>query len=268
MKLLKNALALTVCAALMFACSDESPEVSQMTIKEDMSNDGGMVVKEDAYVYENDKLVKHVTTQEFYGQSISSAVTLSYFNQKVLVKDDEGNTAVYTLGSDGYATQCAYQFSGQARVYTFHYDQGYLVQLDETIEGQAGNSNTLTYRQGDLIGISNAGTMLQCEPGGTVNSASLPDLILRDIYPLSLHLDAMYAGILGQPAQHLVGKMMPIAEDNKEITEYTYTTDATGKVTGVQEKLTYTGTLIDIYGNAYESQSTETRKLSIEYENR
>lgn len=268
MKQLKNALALTICAALMFACSDESPEVSQMTIKENMSYDGGTVAKVDTYVYENDKLVKHVTTQEFYGQSISSAVSLSYFKQEVLVKDDEGNTAVYTLGSDGYATQCAYQLSGQARVYTFHYDQGYLARLDETIEGQSGKSNTLTYRQGDLIGISNAGTTLRCEPGGTVNSASLPDQLLKDIYPLSLHLDAMYAGILGRPAQHLVAQVMPIAEDNKEITEYTYTTDATGKVTGVREKLTYTGTLIDIYGNAYEQKQTVNKELSIEYTNR
>lgn len=239
-----------------------------MTIKEDMSNDGGTVVKKDAYVYENDKLVKHVTTQEFYGQSISSAVTLSYFKQKVLVKDDNGNTAVYTLGNDGYATECAYQLSGQARVYTFYYDQGYLARLDETIEGRTGMSNTLTYRQGDLIGISHAGTTLRCEPGGTVNSDSLPDQLLKDIYPLSLHLDAMYAGILGRPVQHLVGQAMPIAEDNKEITEYAYTTDATGKVTRVQEKLTYTGTLIDINGDAYEQKQTVTKELSIEYTNR
>ncbi len=82
-----------------------------MIPKENLHSDGGDVLRTDTYVYDNNKLTTHTTLQEFYGQSPTHETTLSYSGNEVTLADENGNTAIYILGSAGYATECTYKLS-------------------------------------------------------------------------------------------------------------------------------------------------------------
>ena len=116
------------------ACTDDkeerelppTPDFSLMILKENLHSDGGDVLRTDTYVYDNNKLTTHTTLQEFYGQSLTHETTLSYSGNEVTLADENGNTAIYILGSAGYATECTYKLSDQVRKYTFTYSGEYL----------------------------------------------------------------------------------------------------------------------------------------------
>ena len=99
------------------ACTDDkeerelppTPDFSLMILKENLHSDGGDVLRTDTYVYDNNKLTTHTTLQEFYGQSLTHETTLSYSGNEVTLADENGNTAIYILGSAGYATECTHR---------------------------------------------------------------------------------------------------------------------------------------------------------------
>ena len=103
------------------ACTDDkeerelppAPDFSLMILKENLHSNGGDVLRTDTYVYDNNKLTTHTTLQEFYGQSLTHETTLSYSGNEVTLADENGNTAIYILGSAGYATECTYKLSDQ-----------------------------------------------------------------------------------------------------------------------------------------------------------
>ena len=115
------------------ACTDDkeerefppAPDFSLMILKENLHSNGGDVLRTDTYVYDNNKLTTHTTLQEFYGQSLTHETTLSYSGNEVTLADENGNTAIYILGSAGYATECTYKLSDQVRKYTFTYSGEY-----------------------------------------------------------------------------------------------------------------------------------------------
>ena len=88
------------------ACTDDKeeqnlppvPDFNQMTLKENLHSDGGDVYRTDTYVFNNNKLTTHTTVQEFYGQSLTHEVTLSYSGNEVTLTDENGNTGTYILG--------------------------------------------------------------------------------------------------------------------------------------------------------------------------
>lgn len=267
MKRVAYILVLLLTSGILLCCSDEEQEVlSRMYITENFSNDGGTVAKTDVFNFSNKKLINHTTLQEFYGQSISGELTLSYSGNEVTQTDMSGNTSVYTLNSDGYATQCVSHFLEQIREYRFTYDNGYLTQVDEQVDGTYTLSNFLTYVDGNLTSISDGTNKWLLQPSSTLNYSQLPCLQIADSYPLSFHLDAVYAHLLGKPTQHLVQSVIPDTETPQEETVYSYQTDATGKVNNIQVATTYTGIVIDPEGNVTEETSTIRRNLSIRYE--
>ena len=44
---------------------------------------------------------------------MAKKTTLSYSGNEVTLADENGNTAIYILGSAGYATECTYKLSDQ-----------------------------------------------------------------------------------------------------------------------------------------------------------
>lgn len=267
MKLLRYTLLLTLCAGMMVGCSeDKEPVITTMTVTEYLTSDGGSVTKEDRYTYTDDKLTHHLTTQNFSDQSMSHEVTLTYTGNEVTLNYSEGNTAVYTLNADGYAGACTYRLADQTRTYRFTYSNGYLTQVDETIEGTPSLSNVFEYRDGDLTSIATETNKLICTPATEVNQSQLPCPVFEDTYPLSLHLDALYAHLLGKASPHFTGSSAPAVADPQEKTEYSYTKDSTGKIIKIDKKLTYTGTTVDRNGHVTESTTVVENSLYFKYE--
>ena len=135
------------------ACTDDkeerefppAPDFSLMILKENLHSNGGDVLRTDTYVYDNNKLTTHTTLQEFYGQSLTHETTLSYSGNEVTLADENGNTAIYILGSAGYATECTYKLSDQVRKYTFTYSGEYLTRSEERRVGKECRSRWSPY---------------------------------------------------------------------------------------------------------------------------
>lgn len=267
MKLLKYILPLVLCVGMMVGCTeDNDPVITTMTVTEYLTSDGGDVVKEDQYIYTDDKLTNHITTQKFSDQSLSHEVTFTYTGNEVTLNYSEGNTAVYTLNADGYASECTYRLANQTRTYRFTYADGYLTQVDESIDGTPSLSNTFEYKDGDLTSIATGANKIICTPDTTVNRELLPCPVFEDTYPLSLHIDAIYARLLGKSAQHFTGSSVPAVADPQEKTEYSYTKDNTGKIIKIDKKLTYIGTTINSDGKIIKSTTVVENSLYFKYE--
>lgn len=160
------------------ACTDDkeerefppAPDFSLMILKENLHSDGGDVLRTDTYVYDNNKLTTHTTLQEFYGQSLTHETTLSYSGNEVTLADENGNTAIYILGSAGYATECTYKLSDQVRKYTFTYSGEYLTRIDEEINSTPYSSVELAYDDnGNLSHIIANGLQTNYQAGNTEN---------------------------------------------------------------------------------------------------
>lgn len=267
---------LLLATGLLSACKDDevhTPVITQMTISENMTNDGGTVYKTEKFTYEDSVLISHSTTQT-YGeqQSVSQTTTFAYAGNQAIITYELGDVATYTLGADGYATQCTYQMAEQMRTYQFTYSDGYLTQVDEAINGVPFMSNKLAYDHGDLTSISfGESNRTTCSTSETVNYSHLPFIKLADFHPLSMHMDAMYAHLLGKPTQHMVSGYEPIKEEGStdspesEKTSYVYATDQQQRVTGIDEQTTYVGYIYDINGNQHLTTSSVSRALTISY---
>ena len=255
------------------ACTDDKeeqnlppvPDFNQMTLKENLHSDGGDVYRTDTYVFNNNKLTTHTTVQEFYGQNLTHEVTLSYSGNEVTLTDENGNTGTYILGDTGYATECTYKLSSQIRKYKFTYSSEYLTRIDEEIDGTPYSSVELAYDNGNLSHIIANGQQTNYQVGNTKNLYQLPCLQVCDIYPLSLHTDAIYARLLGTQSKYLIIGNTPEGNE-EEYTKYTYELDKDGKPTGIIAKTTSTGTVIDINGNAYNETKTDMRTININIE--
>ena len=259
-------------AAILVACSDDDqneypedipyPDVTEISISETVTSDTDPVSKEETYLFSNNLLTTHTTTQTFYGQSISYEVGFTYSGNQATFTDDSGNIATYTLGNDGYAESCVYKMNGQTREYAFSYSHGYLTQIDEKIDGEPYSGVQLQYQSGNLQTIRANGQNILCQAGDDINTYHLPCLALYDIYPLSYHIDAIYARLLGKGSIHLITRTAPEGNE-KEWTTYTYLLDADNKPTRINASTTSTGTVIDIHGNSSEVTKTDSRTLNI-----
>lgn len=273
-------LLLLLTAGTLWGCSDDEnnektivcpferlyPDVAQITISETISSDGGTVSKKDTYSFSDSRLENHITAQEFYGQSISYEVKFSYSENMVTFTDDAGNTAIYIIGYNGYAHKCIYQMHSQTREYDFSYTYDYLTEIKEKIDGESYSSVQLQYdTSGNLQTINANGQKILCQTGNVTNEYNLPCTALYDVYPLSFHIDAIYARILGRQSSHLVTRTAPEGNED-EWTEYVYQVDDRNKPTKLTASTTSTGTVYDIHGVASEVTRTDTRALYIQIE--
>lgn len=271
---------LLLIASTLWGCSDDEnkekktvcpyekqyPDVEQITISEPISNDGGTVNRKETYLFSDNRLVAHTTVQEFSGQSLSSENKFAYSENMATLTDDAGNTATYILGYNGYAHKCIYQMQSQTREYDFSYTNDFLTEIKEKIDGEPYSSVQLQYDDsGNLQTINAAGQKILCQTGDEMNVYNLPCIALYDIYPLSFHIDAIYARILGRQSSYFVTRTAPEGNDD-EWTDYTYQVDDHNKPTKLTASTTSTGTVYDIYGKASEVTRTDTRLLIIQIE--
>lgn len=227
---------------------EEKDNESVLTLKETLTDDPKHPVnKTEIYTFVNSQLTKHYISQEYSsGPYLSSTFELKYIiDNAVVIAEDETDTLTYTLNTEGYATECTYKAGSQVRFYTFQYSQNnYLTRIEESISNNFFASLDISYQNGDLASfttsINGIENTIVCEAGETTNSDKLPCLPLIETNPLSTHIAALYAGILGKSTSHLVSKTQP-QNNNDEWTDYRYSTDNSGSITSISMTTHYKG---------------------------
>ena len=262
-------IALLLCAIVMFGCSDDeekswteieipTPAMSRMLLTEFCKSDGigvSDVTKREEFSYKDNWLTDYIYSQEVsiadLTETITNPIAVQYENNRgsVTFTDETGTERKYTLNEEGYATQCEYASLDQKREYTFSYTDGYLTQMNEKIMPREGSSDaavahtlSLHYDKGDLISTTSPSLTNESfteygelqtnyEAGEDVNYYRLPCLLVADTYPLSFHREALFAGMLGKPTQHLTPASYPekTSDTYTERTEYTYNFDKNKK---------------------------------------
>lgn len=223
------------------------------------------VTKKEEFRYEDAWLTGYTYTQEVsiadLTEIISHPLTIQYGNNRssVTFTDEIGTERKYTLNEEGYAAQCEYASLDQKRQYTFSYTDGYLTQVNEKIMPREGSSDavvahtlSLQYDKGDLISTispslpyeSSTGygkLQTNYEAGEDINYYRLPCMLVADTYPLSFHREALFAGMLGKPTQHLTTASYPekTSDTYTERTEYTYSFDKNKKPVSLKVSTKY-----------------------------
>lgn len=239
-----------------------------MLVSEYCKSDGrgvSDVTKEEEFHYKDAWLTGYTYTQEVsiadLTEIISHPLTIQYGNNRssVTFTDEIGTERKYTLNEEGYATQCEYASLDQKRQYTFSYTDGYLTQVNEKIIPREGSSDaavshtlSLQYDKGDLISTTSPSLTNESftgygklqtnyEAGEDINYYRLPCLLVADTYPLSFHREALFAGILGKPTQHLTTASYPekTSDTYTERTEYTYNFDKNKKPVSLKVSTKY-----------------------------
>lgn len=247
---MKYYLFLSIFVFCCFSCSDdkENVRIKTLTLTETITNDGGNVNKTDIYLYHNDLLVRHTTTQNFGQGDLVYEVTLNYDRPgQVFSIDSNNNQALYLLNSlSGFAEQCTYTSSGgQIREFTFSYSpDSLLTEITETIDGILGGNIRLAYQSNDIKSSTVMENIINYSAGMYENSQSLPLLALTEAYyPQSLHNEAMFAGLLGKTPKHLIAECHPQGNRDEQTT-YSYQFDTQGRPNSITETTTYTGEVV------------------------
>lgn len=226
---------------------EEIDNESILTLKETLTDDPKHPVrKTEIYTFVNNQLTKRNISQEYsLGPNLSSTFELKHMDDAVVITEEETDRFTYTLNAKGYATECIYKEGSQQRYYTFQYSQdNYLTRIEEKISNNLLASLDISYKNGHLASfttsINGIENTIVCEAGETTNPDKLPCLPLVETYPLSTHIEALYAGILGKSTSHLVSKTQP-QNNNDEWTDYRYSTDNSGSITSINMTTHYKG---------------------------
>lgn len=241
--------AILLLAILVFSCSDDDEKGTvedygqwTMVFNETVRSDSKPVDKTEKFMFDGKRLLQHIITQQYFEEEISYEVNLSYSDSQVTVASDY-LTLVYTLNSEGYASQCVYSSSSQNRIYLFSYStEGYLTGIIEKIDETEYSSTSLTYENGDITSISSALNGFEnkfiYEPGEESSKYHLPCLGLLEIHPLTFHIEALYAGLLGKAPRHFTARSFPVGDDEEQ-TVYTYKFDKEGNPAKMGCQTTY-----------------------------
>lgn len=246
--------ALLLCLLAMLGCSEDedlqltSNKISLTEFCPATEKGVSDVTKTEEFYFENSFLSGYLYTQESVianeREVYTNPISIQYDNNRssVTLTDEMGTTRLYILNDEGFATLCDYTSADQKRQYTFSYTNGYLTQLNEVIlpgEGssESATSRTMTfnYHNGELVSVLSPSLTSESfagygehqtnfETGEDINYYRLPCLLLLDIYPLSFHREALFAGMLGKPTQHLITSSYPVQTSGNyvEKTEYSY----------------------------------------------
>lgn len=230
---------------IYFATENGESNQSILTVTEIMTTDG-YVNKKETYTFNNTQLIRHFTQQKYYPEFITTYETkLDYSENTVIVTDDNGNILTYTLNDDGYATFCKYETASQIRFYDFIYTtDNFLTRIEESIGNTFFSSLDLSYENGDLTSVTTfmngMENKIMYTAGITANSDKLPCIPLSETYPMSTHVEALYAGLLGKTSNHLVAKTQPYGNDD-EWNEYHYSINEAGNISSLKITTHYKG---------------------------
>lgn len=251
MKHVLNSVLLSILLAIMLsACKEDEKEdrIRCITITETTGSGQEKVTSVQNYNYTDGKLMQHVTTQTYtdlkdkgrYTHTVSTSI--AYEPGKVIITDDTGTVSTYQLNDYGYAVSCTRnEPAGSVRTYLFKYapaDDGVLAEIKESIDGSPYSEILLATPSVGTVHISEKlnnykGTFIATVnddyPGISNGQSRLPWLYLAERYPLSLHVEAYYAHILGEPLSTLPGYLT--IEGSDEITTFSYQTNSSNYVT-------------------------------------
>lgn len=238
-----------LCLVLTACKEDEKEERIQcLTITETTGFGPERVTTVQQFNYTDGKLMQHVTTQTYtdlkekakYTHTVSTSI--AYEPGKAIITDDTGTVSTYQLNDYGYAVSCTRnEPGGSVRTYLFNYsstDYGLLARIKESINGSPYSEISITATSDGTMSITEELNNYQGKFTATVNDrypgisnakSGLPWLHLTERYPLSLHADAYYAHILGEPLSTLPGYLT--IEGSDETSTYTYKSDTYGYVT-------------------------------------
>ena len=243
---------------LFLACNEEEtpscPPIyprnafSEIILNEEIENANSFeaVDTEKRFIYTDGLLSQFIFSQTFTGGYSAPSTTLSYTTRityedhTATVKDEFNNVSVYTLNDKGYAISCirTNETSGEERNYTFKYienteDKSFLSEVTETINGNLYSKMNI-----DNIGFSTSKITIQIDSYQqvfiadtssdqiTYNTVGIPEIFIADRHPLSLHTEAIYGHLLGEPYLVMIDKYMP--EGGDETINYSYRTDDEG----------------------------------------
>lgn len=249
-QLLYSSLLSVLLCLMLSACKEDEKEdrIKCLTITEITGFGPEKVTTVQQFNYTDGKLIQHVTTQTYtdllnqgkYTHTVSTS--LAYEPGKVIITDDTGIVSTYLLNDYGYAASCTRKEpGGNVRTYLFNYspaEDGILAGIKEDINENPYSEISITAISSDIMRITEKSNNYQGTFTTTVNDlypgisnakSRLPYLFLTERYPLSLHVEAYYAHILGEPLSTLPGYQS--IEDSDEITTYSYKSDSNGYVT-------------------------------------
>lgn len=227
---------------------NEDEQQSVLTISETIKSDAQPVTKTESFIFSNSQLIKHSIRQEYNPQfTLIYETELAYQDKSVVVTDNNGNIFTYTVNDDGYATQCKYETGSQIRFYYFTYSaDNYLTRIEESIGNTFFSSLDLSYENGDLTSvttfINDVENKILYIPTSINNSDKLPCLPLSETYPISNHVDALYAGLLGKESPHYVAKIQAEG-NNDEWTDCAYSTYSSGNLQSIKMTTHFKGVI-------------------------
>lgn len=252
-------LPLLLLAFLLGACNeDEQTSLKSLTVTETTGSGEERVTTEQQFIYTDEKLTQHITTQTYTDRWLEAqythtvSVRISYEPGKVIVTDETGTISTYVINEYGYAESCTRNEPGSnIRTYIFSYSasgSGNLTGIKENINGKPYSEISITILNDGTMNITEKTDNYQGEftasvkddyPGGLNMKSQLPWLFLSERYPLSFHVEALYANILGEPLSTLPGYLS--IENSDEVTTYSYTTDTEGYITSCATKTSTPG---------------------------
>lgn len=262
-------IAFAVCMILLFGCSDKEGKTPakdnnqwSIVLNETMYSESHPVYKTEKFLFDHDQLVRHSVNQQYLEDEIANEINLTYSDNQVLVTAGE-TTMTYILNAEGHADECLYRTPYQNRKYVFTYSaDGYLTEMTESIDDTPYSITSLSYENGDLVAVSSQLNDIEntiiYEPGTESSKYNLPCLGLLDLYPFTLHVEALYAGLLGKAPRHFTARAYPEGND-EEYTTYSYMFDEEGNPSQINSQTTYPlGNSSRYYPNR--------RSISISYE--
>lgn len=264
-------------AGMAVACSngqtEESPQLPvyptmpcrQIQLSETIMEDRQIIHISHAYTYTEGHLSDYLFQQSYSLQGIETPflienhATVTYKEEKVLIRDSHGNSWTYILDAEGHAIGCTYrEETGHTRTYTFAYTvcsdgQQRLTELSEQIDDEATSYASLyiTYEENDILHITQqigdyrqTFTSTPSEEKDATNAAGLPCLFITELYPLSQCHVALYAKLLGEPTAHLPRQIVPEqnTEESGETITYTYGFDDNGMPASCLQTICSNGT--------------------------
>lgn len=234
-----------------------TPDLSaRIELVEQMSDSEGSTLRTETYEYGTDGQLASCTVSQvlsWRGEAIdtlSSRTTVTRSDGQIVLTDDWGNESLYLLDAGGYATSCRIrEAAGGVRDFRFAYSEAsddgrhYLQEVTERVGEEPASSSRISIGRAvgqplhvtQEVGSSVCGFHLTIPvAGGTPNADRLPLLFLTELYPLSLHVVALYGGWLGDADAMLPTTVQPEGADERQAVSYRYTTDEQGMLTACE----------------------------------
>ena len=204
-----------------------------LTIEEVIPSDDIKMTSTQTFECSAGKLTNYTgkQTYERFEFELTNHSSIVYKDNEAILTDASQTVSTYTLNPYGYATRCIRQEAGgDKRTYTFSYiidpqDKHYLQEINEMLSDEKIFSH-LTIERDKNYSISSIRQEINDqvstyqfttdESKETENTSEIPHPFLVEIHPLSMHLEALYGKLLGEPCPYMKRQVIP--GENEHVT--------------------------------------------------